>query len=103
MMRNQRIKKPCCKDLVSQSIFESLQRLFYRDLASPPTYARVKNERFRVLLLISCTYIFVHVVRAVFLNKLTAKQEKKFFLLYKEIQKGSGAKSYRTNGLLLNK
>jgi hypothetical protein len=30
----------------------------------------------------------------------TDKKEKKIFLLYKEIQKGSGAKSYMTNDLL---
>ncbi len=29
----------------------------------------------------------------------TDKKEKKIFLVYKEIHKGSGAKSYMTNGL----
>ncbi len=29
----------------------------------------------------------------------TDKNENKIFLIYKEIQKGSGAKSYMTNGL----
>jgi hypothetical protein len=31
----------------------------------------------------------------------TVQKEKKIFLIYKEIQKGSGAKSYMTNGLLI--
>ncbi len=31
----------------------------------------------------------------------TGKKEKKIFLIYKEIQEGSGAKSYRTGGLLI--
>jgi hypothetical protein len=29
------------------------------------------------------------------------KKEKKYFLIYKEIQKGGVAKSYMTNGLLI--
>ncbi len=32
---------------------------------------------------------------------LVKKKKKKNFLVYKEIQKGSGAKSYMTNGLLI--
>ncbi len=32
-------------------------------------------------------------------NILHWKKEKKIFLIYKEIQQGSGAKSYMTNGL----
>jgi hypothetical protein len=64
MLRNRRVKKLWCKDLVTLSIFKSLQCLFHHDLASHLTYARVKNERFRLLLLIS----YVHVVRAVFLK-----------------------------------
>ncbi len=35
------------------------------------------------------------------LTKCTDKKEK-IFLIYKEIQKGSVAKSYMTNGLLIN-
>ncbi len=31
----------------------------------------------------------------------TYKKENKIFLTYKEIQEGSGAKSYMTNGLLI--
>jgi hypothetical protein len=31
----------------------------------------------------------------------TDKKEKKIFLIYEEIQKGSGAKSYVTNSLLI--
>jgi hypothetical protein len=31
----------------------------------------------------------------------TEKKENKIFLIYKEIQKGTGAKSYMTNGLLI--
>ncbi len=31
----------------------------------------------------------------------TDKKEKKIFLIYKEIQKGSGAESYMANGLLI--
>jgi hypothetical protein len=32
----------------------------------------------------------------------TDKKENKIFLIYKEIQKGAVAKSYMTNGLLIN-
>ncbi len=32
-------------------------------------------------------------------NSVTGKKEKKIFLIYKEIQKGSVAKTYITNGL----
>jgi hypothetical protein len=32
-------------------------------------------------------------------NRRTERKENKTFLIYKEIQKGSGAKSYMTNGL----
>jgi hypothetical protein len=35
-------------------------------------------------------------------NKNTDKKEKKIFLIYKEIQSGAVAKSYMTNGLLIN-
>jgi hypothetical protein len=38
----------------------------------------------------------VNVVKA-----CTDKKEKKIFLIYKEIQKGSDAKSYMTKGLLV--
>jgi hypothetical protein len=33
--------------------------------------------------------------------KYTDKKEKKIFLIYKDSQKGSGEKSYMTNGLLI--
>jgi hypothetical protein len=33
-------------------------------------------------------------------NRYTEKKENKIFLIYKEIQTGSGAKSYMTNDLL---
>jgi hypothetical protein len=32
----------------------------------------------------------------------TGKKEKKIFLVYKELKKGLGAKSYMTNGLLFH-
>jgi hypothetical protein len=35
------------------------------------------------------------------LKQCTDKKEKKIFLIYKETQKGSVAKSYMTNGLLI--
>jgi hypothetical protein len=34
-------------------------------------------------------------------RRYTDKRENKTFLIYKEIQMGSGAKSYMTNGLLI--
>ncbi len=35
------------------------------------------------------------------INAYTVKKEKKIFLMHKEFQKGSGAKSYMSNGLLI--
>jgi hypothetical protein len=39
--------------------------------------------------------------QSLLLISFTDKQENKIFLIYKEIQKGSVAKSYMTNGLVL--
>jgi hypothetical protein len=36
-----------------------------------------------------------------FQQTYNVKKEKKVFLIYKDFQKGSGAKSYMTNGLLI--
>ncbi len=51
---------------------------------------------------ISHDYLFTNIIsRELARSPHTDKKEKKIFLMYKEIQKGLGAKSYLTYGLLL--
>jgi hypothetical protein len=47
---------------------------------------------------VALRYVATSMERRVVYND---KKEKKIFLMYKEIQKGSVAKSYMTNGLLI--
>ncbi len=74
MLSNRRVKKR--EDLVTLSIFKSLQCLFHHDLASHPTYARVKNECFRVSLLISRTYVYAVRVVSEINSQLKKKKRK---------------------------
>ncbi len=55
----------------------------------------------KILCLWFSFYSYIIVCTYDFMCTHTVKKEKKIFLLYKEIQKGSSAKSYMTNGFFI--